>query len=153
MSKPKMAAIAAAALLLAFLAGFLPQWSRARALEGELERTRFELALSRLEGRLGAALAEAQRSNYERARQLMTGVFSELQERTVFIEPPARRGELEAVLAERDEIITLLSRADPEATQRLNLIYTRFFAAVNPAMREAPGAVTPPPPPRAPPSP
>lgn len=153
MNKPKWIALAVAALIAAFLVGFLPQWSRARGLEAELETTRaaleaelaevrWELELARLEGRLGAALAESQRSNYERARQLMAGFFADLQPRVERVQDPAAREALQSILAERDEIITLLSRAEPEATQRLMLLYTRYFTAVDPAGREG-ASVTP----------
>jgi hypothetical protein len=150
MSKPKLIGIAVAAAVIVFLIGFLPQWSRARGLEAELEETRFELELARLEGQLGAALAESMRSNYERARQLMVGFFSRLEGRIAQVEDPAQRRELQALLKQRDEIITLLARAEPEATQRLMLMYTAYFAAVDPAGAAA-SAITSPPP--APPSP
>lgn len=145
MSRPKLIGIGAAALLVVFAIGFFPQWSRARALSAELEETRRELRFARMEGVLGAAMAESLRSNYERARQLMTGFFSELQGRMGEVEDPVKRRELEAILAQRDEVITLLSRAEPESTQRLMLIYTRYFAAMDPGGRATP-PVTPPPP-------
>lgn len=144
MKRPQLIAAAAAALLAAFALGFFPQWSRAGALSAELDATRGELRFARMEGVLGAALAESLRSNYERSRQLMASFFTELQRRAGEVEDPARRRELEAILAQRDEVITLLSRAEPESTQRLMLIYTRYFAAMDPAGRSA--AVTPSPP-------
>lgn len=143
MTRNQWIGLAIAGLVLSFLIGFIPSWSRSRALERELRETRFELEMARLQGRLGAALAEASRSNYERARQLMTGVFSGLQENVGRVRDTAQQRELQLVLQQRDEIITLLSRAEPESTQRLMLLYTRFFAAVDPLGREAPTALTP----------
>jgi hypothetical protein len=137
------AAVALVALAVAFSAGFFPQRTRARALAAELETTRRDLHFARMEGVLGAALAESLRSNYERSRQLMAGFFTELQASAGEVEDPVRRRELSAILAQRDEIITLLSRAQPESTQRLMLLYTRYFAAMDPAGRNTP-AVTPP---------
>lgn len=139
------AAVALVALAVAFSAGFFPQRTRARTLAAELEATRRDLHFARMEGVLGAALAESLRSNYERSRQLMAGFFTELQASAGDVDDPVRRRELDAILAQRDEIITLLSRAEPESTQRLMLLYTRYFAAMDPAGRNAP-AVTPPPP-------
>ena len=144
MSRPRLIAAAAAALVVVFALAFLPQWTRARRLSGELAAAREELRFARLEGVLGAALAESLRSNYERSRQLMAGFFSQLQAGVGEVEDDTRRRELEAILAQRDEVITLLSRAQPESTQRLMLIYTRYFAAMDPAGRSA--AVTPSPP-------
>lgn len=145
-SRPKLIGLAALGLLLAFALGFFPQWLRARRLSGELAETRRELEVARLEGVLGAALAESLRSNYERARQLMTGFFTELQGSIEELDDRGREREMRAILAQRDEIITLLSRAEPESTQRLMLIYTRYFAAMDPAAKRVPGAVTPSPP-------
>lgn len=130
------------ALALVFALGFFPQWSRAGSLQAELERTQHELTMARLEGRLGAALAESQRSNYERARQLMADFYPDLQDNLARVGDPADRRALQAILDQRDEVITLLSRAEPESTQRLMLLYTQYFQAVDPAAGTAP-AVTP----------
>ncbi|HEX5726016.1 MAG TPA: hypothetical protein VFX98_11160 [Longimicrobiaceae bacterium] len=147
MDRRKLILVAVLVAVLAFFLGFYPQWSRARGLSRELRATRYELRMARLEGRLGAALSESLRSNYERSRQLMADFFSELQE-SVGQEPDARkRRALEGILAQRDEIITLLSRAQPESTQRLMLAYTTYFAAMDPAGRNAPPVTPPPPPP------
>jgi hypothetical protein len=143
MTRPKLIGLIVAGIAVAFFLGFLPQWSRARGLERELGDTRFELEIARLQGRLGAALAESQRSNYERARQLMTGFFSGVQQNLGRVEDPAQQQELRAILGQRDEIITLLSRAEPESTQRLMLLYTRYFAAMDPAGQATPTALTP----------
>jgi hypothetical protein len=143
MTRNRWIGAAVAAVVLAFLLGFLPMWSRASAVERQLEETRFELELYRIQGRLGAALAEAQRSNFERARQLMTQVYASLQPASAQIADPERRQAMEAVLEQRDEIITQLSRAEPESVQRLMLLYTRFFAAIDPLGQGAPATVTP----------
>jgi hypothetical protein len=143
MPRGTLVALGVGALLFAFLIGFVPQWNQARSLERELDRTRYELQMLELEGRLGAALAESQRGNYERARQLMTGFFSTLQQRLQAITDVGLRQELNALLEQRDEIITLLSRAEPEAVPRLNMMYTRYFAAVHPLGRDSPAIVTP----------
>jgi hypothetical protein len=140
-----------AAIVVAFLIGFFISWSQARSLDRqlgetrtELEATAFELEMYQLQGRLGAALAEAQRSNYERARQLMTQVFAGLQASLERIQDPERRQVVERILAQRDEIVTQLSRAEPESRERLVLLYTQMFAAVDPIGREGPATVTPP---------
>lgn len=146
MTRPRIIALATVALLAAFALGFLPTWNRARTAEGELREARVELRWARLEGIAGAALAEASRSNYERARQLMAEFFSRLQPALGGVEDLADRRELEAILAQRDEIITLLSRAEPESTQRLMLIYTRYFAAMDPMGSASPTIATPSPP-------
>ncbi|CAN5644147.1 hypothetical protein BH23GEM3_BH23GEM3_25840 [soil metagenome] len=142
MTRNKWIGLAVAGLIVAFLIGFVPTYSRARTLDRELTETRHDLEIARLQGRLGAALAESHRSNYERARQLMAGFFTELQQSLGQVRDPTQQQELRAILQQRDEIITLLSRAEPESTQRLMLLYTRYFAAMDPAGQGAP-AVTP----------
>jgi hypothetical protein len=149
MTRNQWIGAAVGAVVAAFLVGFFVSWTSVRALDrelgatdAELEDTRFELELYRLQGRLGAALAEAQRSNFERSRQLVSGVFAGLQENLGRIQDPERRAAAQRILAQRDELITLLSRAEPEATQRLMLLYTQLFAAIDPIGGEA--AVTPP---------
>ncbi|MQA88998.1 MAG: hypothetical protein GEU90_02005 [Gemmatimonas sp.] len=132
-----------AALTISFLLGFVPQWRRAQSLEDRIEEMASDLAILDVEARLGAALAESQRANYERARQLMVGVFSELQSRRGQVANPARRAEIDALLGQRDEIITLLSRAAPESVSRLNLMYTAFFAAFHSEGAASPPAATP----------
>ena len=125
MDRNRIIAIAAGAAIVAFLLGFLPQWSRANGLGNRLEETRFQLRMAQTENQIGAALAEGLRSNYERSRQLMTDVFSELQAVRGQLSP-AQQKEVDAILAQRDEIITLLARAAPESSQRLMLIHTRY---------------------------
>jgi hypothetical protein len=128
MDRNRIITIAAGAALLAFLLGFLPQWSRANGLSDNLEETRLQLRASQIENRIGAALAESLRSNYERSRQLMTVVFGELQAVRGQISP-AQQKEVDAILAQRDEIVTLLARAAPESSQRLMLIHARYHTA------------------------
>jgi len=125
-------ALVVAGLVIAFLLGFVPEWMAKRNADRELAAARQELRLSRLQGRLGAAMAESLRSNYERSRQLMAGYFSDLQDALPGVADPRRRQALSGILAQRDEMITLLSRAQPESSQRLMLLYTSMFTAVDP---------------------
>ena len=142
MDRSRLIAIAAGIAIVAFLLGFFPQWSRANGLRDRLDTSRQELRMSRVEGQIGAALTEALRSNYERARQLMTEVYATLQAAAPSLQGTQRR-EVEAILAQRDEMITLLARAAPESSQRVMLIYTRYYNAFHPGGVPAPPATTP----------
>jgi hypothetical protein len=144
MDRNRLIAIAAGIALAAFLLGFLPQWTRANGLRDRLDTTRQELAaaqhgvrMAHVEGQIGAALAEAQRSNYEQARQRMTEVYTELQAAAPALQNAQRR-EVDAILAERDEMVTLLARAAPESRERVMLVYTRYHNAFHPAAARAP---------------
>jgi hypothetical protein len=150
-------ALVAAGLVIAFLLGLIPELVAKRhsdrdlaASRQELAVTRGELGLNRLQGRLGAAVAESLRGNYERARQLMAGYFTELQDALPAVRDPRRRQAFTAILGQRDEIITLLSRAQPESSQRLMLLYTSMFAALDPQGAVGPAVTPSPPPPPAP---
>lgn len=140
MDRNRQIAIAVGIALVAFLLGFVPQWTRANRTGDRLEQARLELRMSRTEGKIGAALTESLRSNYERARQLMTEVYTELQSAAPQLSGTQRR-EVDAVLAARDEMVTLLARAAPESSQRLMLLYTRYHTAFSPG---APAAATTP---------
>ena len=130
--------LAGAAVAIAFLLGLVPMWMAKRSADDHLADARQQLQLSRIEGRLGAALTESLRGNFERSRQIMTQVFTDLQAAGPQATDPKQRQAIQGVLSQRDEIITLLSRGQPEVTQRLMLLYTSLFAAVDPQ-----GAVAP----------
>jgi hypothetical protein len=140
MDRNRQIAIAVGIALVAFLLGFVPQWMRANRTGDRLEQAQLDLRTSRTEGKIGAALTESLRSNYERARQLMTEVYAELQSVAPQLSGTQRR-EVDAVLAGRDEMVTLLARAAPESSQRLMLLYTRYHTAFSPS---APAAATTP---------
>jgi hypothetical protein len=149
MDRNRLIAIAVGIALAAFLLGFLPQWSRANDLRDrlttgrqELAAARHDLRMSRAEGQIGAALAESQRGNFEQARQRMTEVYGELQAAAPTLQGGQRR-EVDAILAQRDEIVTLLARAAPESRERLMLIYTRYHNAFHPAAARAPITAAP----------
>jgi hypothetical protein len=143
-------ALVSAGLVIAFLLGFVPEMIAKRNADRDLAAARHELALAKLQGRLGAALAESLRSNYERSRQLMAGYFSGLQDAIPAVTDARQKTALNGILGQRDELITLLSRAQPESSQRLMLLYTAMFSAIDPQGALGP-AVTPSPlPPPAP---
>jgi hypothetical protein len=145
--------IAAAALVVGFLLGFVPEMVGKRHAERDLTAARLELRLSRQQGRLGAALAESMRGNYERSRQLMARYFTDLQSTAGQVPDARKRQALNGILSQRDEIITLLSRSQPETQQRLMILYTQMFAAIDPEGAVAPAVTTAPAPPAVPPPP
>ncbi len=63
MDRNRQIAIAVGIALVAFLLGFVPQWTRANRAGEEREAARFELQMARTEGKIGAALTESLRSN------------------------------------------------------------------------------------------
>lgn len=121
----KRALIFVAAIIVAFGAGAGWQFLRANALERQLRETQHTLAFRSLEATLGAATLEAQRGSNEVARLLLSEFFTGLQA-ALDQAPVTARQRFDAILSERDALITALSRGDPEAGTRLAYLYLQF---------------------------
>jgi hypothetical protein len=111
------------AVLAAFLIGFGWQFTRARNFERQLQQSNYELTFKRLEATLAAATIEADRRNYEIARQLASEFFTGLQ-RDMARAPQDRHMELQRISGQRDAIITAASRSDPQTGSLLAQLYS-----------------------------
>lgn len=127
---------AAVAAIAGFALGAGWQYSSARAYRGELETTRVELdstrhdlTFQRLEATLGAATIEAQRGNHESARRLASDFFTGLQA-AVDSAADSARPTLSSILAQRDVIITELSRASLESGGVLAELFADYRTAL-----------------------
>lgn len=129
---------AVVAILIAFSAGFLWQYLEARAVRGELTAVEQELQLERLRVHLGQAALSAQSGDFERARQQMSTFFNQLQESSDAMSPEVQTiaGDY---LAMRDEVITGLSRSNPEYGAILFGMHERLTAAIDRSL-DAPAA-------------
>lgn len=107
-----------------FLLGFLPMWLRARERGVELDAVRLDLRRSQMRSALSAAAVDARRGDYEPARQAMSEFFTALsmeidrQDNSTLNQ--TQRDAVRPLMAQRDEIITLLARSDPAAADRLS---------------------------------
>lgn len=126
----------AIAVLIAFGVGAGWQFARARQLGSELETMRLQLEsttaaleLQKLEATLGAATIEAQRDGYELGRQLASDFFTGLQQ-SIAGAPESARTALDEILAQRDQMITALSRSNPEAGSLLSRLFLRYRVAM-----------------------
>lgn len=121
-------------LLLAFLLGFVPMWISNRQLSADLSTRDKELHRSRVRNSLTAATIYARRGEYETARQntsnFFTEVRSEMDKGDAGILNEQERIGLNRVMAERDEVITLLSRNDPSAAERLSNVFVEYVGVV-----------------------
>ena len=121
-------------LLLAFVLGFVPMWVTNRQLSADLATRNKELHRSRVLSSLSASAIYARRGEYETARQnaslFFTDVRSEMDKGADGILTEQERIGLSRVMAERDEIITLLSRNDPAAAERLSNAFVEYVAVV-----------------------
>lgn len=142
MTRLQRSLLFALAVVLAFGIGFGWQYLRAERIERALASARAQLTLRSLEGTLGAAAIEAQRGTFESARTLASDFFTGLQQ-TIETAPPAAREELRGVLADRDAIITALSRAGPEAAETLVRLFVRYRVALGGPEKAIPVAPAP----------
>ncbi|HQU92499.1 MAG TPA: hypothetical protein PLK77_09395 [Pyrinomonadaceae bacterium] len=121
-------------LLLAFLLGFVPIWLSNRQLSTDLANRDKELRRAKIQNALTAATIYARRGEYETARQntstFFTDVRSEMDKGNDGILTEQERIGLSRVMAERDEIITLLSRNDPAAAERLSNAFIEYVGVV-----------------------
>ena len=121
-------------LLLAFLLGFVPMWISNRQLSANLAAREKELHRSRVQNSLTAATIYARRGEYETSRQntssFFTEVRAEMDKGDAGILNEQERIGLNRVMAERDEVITLLSRNDPAAAERLSNIFVEYVGVV-----------------------
>jgi hypothetical protein len=123
--------IYAAVALAVFLAGLVPMWLRANTAASQRDASRRELQLSRMQNMLAAAAVDAQRGEYEPARQEASDFFTALRgqldkgdgEETL---SSVQREGLMSLLTERDYMITLLARNDPAAAPRLLDMHAMF---------------------------
>ena len=114
-----------------FLLGFVPAWFKAaRAIE-QRDAAQRAVRLGQLQQTLAAAVIDVQRGQYEPARQLTSDFYTNLRRQvdgddgSLFT--PSQRESLRSLLAQRDEVITLLARSDPAATDRLFNVYATYY--------------------------
>jgi hypothetical protein len=121
-----------------FLLGFLPTWFKAsRAIE-QRDAAQRGVRLAQLEDTLAAAVIDVQRGQYEPARQLTSDFYTNVRRQvdgdSASHFTPAQREGLRSLLAERDELITLLARSDPTAAARLLNVYSTYNKLANDAV-------------------
>ena len=110
-----------------FLAGFVPMWKKARDQNALREKAEHALTLTKMVKDLGAAAIDARRGEYESARQEASTFFTsarfEIDQGDKSVLTRQQRDALNARLASRDELITLLARSDPASADRLANLY------------------------------
>ena len=113
------------AVVAAFLIGFGWQWYEASTVREQLTVAQQELLIERLRVRLGQAALAAQTGDYESARQQMSEFFTHVAEAEPSL-PDSVATVTDGFLAMRDEVITGLSRANPEYAGVLYGMLERF---------------------------
>jgi len=116
-----------AALIVVYLAGFIPTWLKLRDQTAQREKAEHALTLTRIVKDLGSATIDARRAQYEPARleasAFLTAARYEIDVGDKSALTRQQRDALGPLLASRDELITLLARSDPAAADRLSTLY------------------------------
>lgn len=127
--------IYAALLLIAFLAGFVPMWLKARESGNNLAAIERTLALAQMQNNLASAVIDARRGDYEPARQsasqFYTSLRADLDKGAASGFNEAQRAAAQTLFAGRDEIITFLARGDPASADRLSDVYAAYRKLTN----------------------
>lgn len=125
----KRLGVYATVVFAAFLFGFVPMWLVARARANERDDVQQALRLTELENGLGAAAIQSRRGDYEPARQAASTFFTNLGaelDRSPSGFSESQREMMQSLLAQRDQLITLLARGDPAAADRLANVYVSY---------------------------
>ena len=129
-------------LVVAFAAGFLWQFYEASTVREELSVVERELVLERLRIRLGQAALAAQSGDFEAARSQMSRFFTQLEESSPAMTEEVR-GVAENFLNMRDEVITGLSRSNPEYAGVLYGMLEQLGTAIDQSLGRTPAGGMP----------
>lgn len=122
------------ALFAAFLLGFVPMWLSSRENARNLALSQHELQRNQMQNTLALAVIDARRGEYEPARQSASTFFTQVRtelDNNTNIFSADERTKIAEMFNARDEIITLLSRADSVGAERLSDFYTSYRNIVN----------------------
>ena len=120
-------------LLVAFSAGFLPQYAKGKRLERELGEARQENGLAQLRDLAGLAYLQASQKDYGLAAGTSTRLFVRTREVANQTPDPSGRKPLEDLLSVRDQITAKLANGDPGVLNDLQalLVKTRQATAIS----------------------
>jgi hypothetical protein len=124
-----------ALLLLAFLLGFVPMWIKSRECASRLAEAERQSSLARMENSLVSAAMDARRGDFETARVAASDFFTVLRAATsTDVDSALSQAQSDGarpLLAQRDQIITLLSRGDAASADLLSDLYVSYRELVN----------------------
>jgi hypothetical protein len=124
-----------ALLPVAFLLGFVPMWIKSRACASRLAEAERQSSLARMENSLVSAAMDARRGDFETARVAASDFFTVLRAATSTdvdsVLSQTQKDGAQPLLAQRDQIITLLSRGDVASADLLSDLYVSYRELVN----------------------
>jgi type II secretory pathway pseudopilin PulG len=125
-------------LLVAFSAGFIPQYAKGKRLERELGAARHENSLAQLRDLAGLAYLQASQKDYGLASATSTSFFDRAREVANQTPDASGRKPLEDLLSLRDQITGELAKGDPGVVSDLQtlLVKTRQATAASARLPE-----------------
>lgn len=125
-----------ALLAVAFLGGFIWMGLKVRECSSTLSAAERQSTLTKMQNSLGSAAIDARRGNYETARVAASDFFTSLRaETSKGVDSALSQAQIDGVqplFAQRDQIITLLSRGDVASADTLSDLYVAYRKLVNP---------------------
>jgi hypothetical protein len=125
-----------ALLVVAFLGGFIWMGLKSRECASTLSAAERESTLAKMQNSLGSAAIDARRGDYETARVAASDFFTLLRAETDkgvdSVLSQAQKDGAQPLFAQRDQIITLLSRGEVASADMLSDVYVAFGRLVNP---------------------
>lgn len=132
----KQLLIFAVAVTVALLAGYIPQYLRARGLTQDLETTRAQLsgcqAMNRVAGLrdlMGLAYVEVNQKNYGLAGQYVARFYEQAGKARGEVTDPGIQRVINEAMARRDEITAALARGDAAAAMPIERTYRDMLQA------------------------
>lgn len=119
----------AAVVIVVFLAGFLPQFLRARSLDRQLAEARQKERLCDVRDLLGAVFLQTTLKNYGVASDGVSRFFNQARAVANDTESPEVRSTLEKLLSRRDEVTAKMARAAPEVYGDVQEMYRTLLEA------------------------
>jgi hypothetical protein len=112
-------------LLVAFSAGFIPQYTKGKRLERELSELRHENSLAQLRDLAGLAYLQASQKDYGLASATSTSFFDRAREVANQTPDSSGRKPLENLLSLRDQITAELAKGDPGVVSDLQTLLVK----------------------------
>jgi hypothetical protein len=123
--------VAAVLILVAFLAGFLPSYVKARRLEGELRQAKEEIGMANLRDTAALAYLQASQKNYGLATGTSAQFFERAQTLATQTSDATTKKSLEDLMSGRDKITSELAKGDPAAANDLQNLFMKTRQATS----------------------
>jgi len=126
--------VAGVLLIVAFLAGFLPSYSKGKRLENELREARQEIGMAQLRDLAGLAYLQASQKDYGLAAGTGARLFDRIGEVANRTPDSSGKKSLEDLLSLRDKITAGLAKGDSGVLSDLQALFlkTRQATALPP---------------------